>query len=224
MRVRLSNEVSGASVRTPDRRARGGARRALLAAASLLVLAGCQTASLDLPSPFGQNAQASADPAAAPETTGSVATSTGTPATTYDPQVADVMPPNKALLGADQYDDLARGKRAYADGNYGLAEQYFRRATEQSVNDAEAWLGLAAAYDRLKRFDLADRAYKNVLRLTGPTPEVLNNIGYSFILRGDYANARVKLAEALHKDPQNPYVQANITVLEQAIAKRKSVR
>lgn len=198
-------------------------RQTLLAAACVLALAGCQTASVDFPNPFKQ-ASAPADPAEG-ETTGTVAAIGSPGATAPDaPHVSDVMPPKKALMGADQYDDLSQGKRAYAAGNYGLAETHFRRATELSVNDAESWLGLAASYDRLRRFDLADRAYKNLVRLTGPTPEVLNNIGYSYILRGDYANARVKLAEAQTKDPQNPYVRANIELLEQAIAKRKGVR
>jgi Flp pilus assembly protein TadD len=198
------------------------ARQNLIAAGCLLVLGGCQTASLNLPNPFSSAAPPPAD-AAAPEITGSIATP-GSHANPDAPYAADIMPPKKALLGADPYDDLARGKLAYRDGNYGLAEQHFRRATEQSVNDAEAWLGLAAAYDRLKRFDLADRAYKNLMRLTGPTPEVLNNIGYSYILRGDYANARVKLAEAHAKDPSNPFVRSNIALLERAIAQRKGVR
>jgi Flp pilus assembly protein TadD len=191
-------------------------RHTLLAAACVLALAGCQTASVDFPNPFKQ-AGVPVD-TNAPETTGSIG------ATGAVDTPVDGMPPKKALLGADQYDDLSQGKRAYAAGNYGLAETYFRRAAELSVNDAEAWLGLAASYDRLRRFDLADRAYKNLIRLTGPTAEVLNNIGYSYILRGDYGNARMKLAEALAKDPQNPYVRANIDVLEQATAKRKGVR
>jgi len=198
-------------------------RAALSALVCLLLLAACQTASFDLAGAFKPAA-----PEGDPLTTGSVAgepvPAAGGVATPAEPHLTDLQPPSKSLLGADPYDDLAKGKRAYADGNYGLAEQHFRRATELSVNDAEAWLGLAAAYDRLKRFDLADRAYKNLLRLTGPTPEVLNNIGYSMILRGDYATARVKLAEAQAKDPQNPYVAANIAVLEKAIARRKSVR
>jgi len=204
---------------------------ALLAAASLLLLAGCQTASVDMPNPFKSASTTPAADAAAPETTGSIAGPDGTIATAPNPASAnapvfqsDVMPPKKALLGADQYDDLNNGKRAYAAGNYGLAEQHFRRATEQTNNDAEAWLGLAASYDRLKRFDLADRAYKNLLRLTGPTTEVLNNIGYSFLLRGDYAMARRKFAEAQSQDPANPYVRANIEVLERMIAQRKGVR
>jgi tetratricopeptide (TPR) repeat protein len=206
-------------------------RHNLVAAAVLLALGGCQTASLNVPNPFtaastppASDTTGSIEGGAAPETTGTVPPLPGSSANPDQPWPGDAMAPKKALLGADQYDDLAKGRIAYRDGNYGLAEQHFRRATEQSVNDADAWLGLAASYDRLKRFDLADRAYKNLIRLTGPTAEVLNNIGYSYILRGDYANARVKLAEASRIDPGNPYVRSNIEVLERAIAQRKGVR
>ena len=60
-------------------------------------------------------------------------------------------------------DDLLLGKRHYREKNYGLAEQHFRRAAERLPRDGEAWLGLAASYDRLKRYDLADRAYSQAL-------------------------------------------------------------
>src|SRR5262249_38020468 len=44
-------------------------------------------------------------------------------------------------------------------GHFGIAELYFRDATEKAPKHPTAWIGLAAAYDRLARFDLADRAY-----------------------------------------------------------------
>src|SRR5262249_54558622 len=44
-------------------------------------------------------------------------------------------------------------------GDYGTAERYFRDAVEKAPRDATAWVGLAATYDRIGRFDLADRAY-----------------------------------------------------------------
>src|SRR5215208_5624475 len=69
-------------------------------------------------------------------------------------------------------DDVTLGKEHYRAQNYGLAEMHFRRAVETASGDAEAWLGLAAAYDQLKRFELADRAYARLLKLTGPTPEL----------------------------------------------------
>jgi tetratricopeptide (TPR) repeat protein len=41
-------------------------------------------------------------------------------------------------------------------GNFGIAQQYFRDAVEKAPKNASAWIGLAASYDRLGRFDLAD--------------------------------------------------------------------
>ena len=48
-----------------------------------------------------------------------------------------------------------------------MAERHFRKAVELHPRDAESWLGLAASYDRLKRFDLADRAYQETIRWSG---------------------------------------------------------
>ena len=100
------------------------------------------------------------------------------------------------LLGSDPNDALSLGKKQYRANNFGLAEKYFRHAAELHPRDAEAWLGLAASYDRLRRFDLADRAYAQAIGIVGPTVEILNNQGYSYMLRGDYKRAREKLAAA----------------------------
>lgn len=108
---------------------------------------------------------------------------------------------------------LAKGKRYYRDGDYGLAEQSFRLAIEEDRNNAEAWLGLAASYDRLRRFDQADRAYNVLFKMVGQTPTVLNNRGYHYILRGDYALARQTLAAANAADPGNPFIRNNLALL-----------
>ncbi len=214
--------------------------RGLAAVSCLLLLVGCETtsstpettpaspfASIKLPEIFK-----SSEPAV--ETTASVATPVGAvpvvvsapdpPSAVDDTYSPAANPDAKALLGGDRYDDLSMAKRFFRDGNYGLAERYYRRAAESHPRDAEAWLGLAAAYDRLKRFDLADRAYAQLLRLRGPTAEVLNNIGYSYMLRGDYTRADQKLREALAKDPDNPYVITNLTLLEESRTARKAIR
>jgi Flp pilus assembly protein TadD len=82
-----------------------------------------------------------------------------------------------------------------------LAEKHFRAAVEKHPRDAEAWIGLAASYDRLRRFDLADRAYGQAVGIVGPTVEILNNQGFSYMLRGDYKRAHAALAAAQRKDP-----------------------
>lgn len=130
---------------------------------------------------------------------------------------------NDELLGSDRNDDLVLGKRHYREKNYGLAEQHFRRAVEKAPRDGEAWLGLAASYDRLKRYELADRAYSQALAIFGPRPEVINNIGYSFLLRGDLRRARAKFAEAQARDPGNPTIANNIALVDEAVRRRKGL-
>jgi len=127
------------------------------------------------------------------------------------------------LLGSAPYDDLSIGKRYYRVGNYGMAERYFRRAVETHPRDAESWLGLAASYDRLRRFDLADRAYAEATRLAGPTVEILNNEGYSYMLRGDYTRARARLDQARRLDPNNRFVQNNLQLLANSARTAKAV-
>jgi tetratricopeptide (TPR) repeat protein len=130
-------------------------------------------------------------------------------------------PPGPWSAAEDPNDDLALGKRHFREGNYGLSQRHFRRVVESenvpAQRKAEAWIGLAASYDRLKRFDLADRAYRAAIAIVGLTPEVLNNQGYSYMLRGDYVRARAKFTQALDKDPTNPYIQNNIELLEESI-------
>lgn len=184
-------------------------------AASLVWLPGCETSNKLTDLFRSGNTSPEANPADAanaadPEPTGTVsAVEAGTGAD---------------LLGSDPKDDLSLGKQHFRQENYGLAEHYFRRAVESHPRDGEAWLGLAAAYDRLRRFELADRAYKQAIAIAGPTAEVLNNLGYSYILRGDYRRARGKLAEAQAADPGNPYIVNNIKLLEESARKGKSVQ
>src|SRR5438477_6862893 len=98
-------------------------------------------------------------------------------------------------------------------GHYGIAERYFRDAVEKSPRDATAWVGLAASYDRVARFDLADRAYRSAIKLVGETTEILNNEGYSYMLRGDLVAARKKFLKAYEREPNNPTVLNNLRLL-----------
>lgn len=128
------------------------------------------------------------------------------------------------VLGEDPKDDLSLGKRHYREQNYGLAERHFRRVVEAQPRTAEAWVGLAASYDRLRRFDLADRAYAQATALLGPTPEILNNEGFSYMLRGDYRTARKKLMAAKAKDPESRFIQNNLDLLDEIAREKKGVK
>jgi Flp pilus assembly protein TadD len=182
--------------------------RVVLAAVCLMWLAGCETTSTNNPLAKASDG----------DVTGSVRSPEARSDTTPD------TPPLKPeLLGTDPNDDLSIGKKYYRQGSYGLAERHFRKAVEMHPRDAESWVGLAAAYDQLKRFDLADRAYAQAVKLIGPTPDIMNNQGFSYLLRGDYGRARSMLLAAQAKAPKNPYIANNIRLLEESAHKAKGV-
>ena len=112
--------------------------------------------------------------------------------------------------------DLAAGKAQFRQANYGLAEQHFRKAVELRADNSEAWMGLAASYDQLGRFDFADRAYDQLLKFAGRRPEVLNNMGYSQLLRGNRKKARQLLNEAKNGMADPAVVEANLALLNKA--------
>jgi len=197
-------------------------------AAGAACLAGCSTSSKlgdDGPTASVDGAasgdSASVDTSASPETTGSIVTQPAEPGPSGEP-VAPLSKPG--LLGDDPNDDVQLGKKYFRSNNFGLAEKSFQTAVEKHPSDAEAWVGLAASYDRLRRFDLADRAYGQAERIIGPTVELLNDEGFSYMLRGDYARAHKLLDEAKAKDPSNPYVQANLQLLDDSNHDRKAVQ
>jgi Flp pilus assembly protein TadD len=179
--------------------------RVVLAAACLVWLAGCETTSTS-DNPFLKRADG--------DTTGSIlapATPPGLP------------PANPELLGADPNDDLSIGKKYFRQGSYGLAERHFRKAVELHPRDGEAWICLAASYDRLKRFDLADRAYAQGIKILGQTPEIMNNQGFSYMLRGEYPRARSMLLAAQSRDPKSPFIANNLRLLDESMRKAKAI-
>ena len=117
---------------------------------------------------------------------------------------ADVLPTETFRLGLKHF------KR----GEYGLAERYFRATVEKNPTNVEAWIGLAGSYDHIRRFELADRAYATAIRLGGETVQVLNNQGYSYMLRADFKTARAKFRKAYRLDPSNVTVINNIRLLD----------
>jgi Flp pilus assembly protein TadD len=106
------------------------------------------------------------------------------------------------------------GLEHFNRGDYGAAERYFRDAVEKAPRDAPAWIGLAASYDRIGRYDLADRAYQAAIRLVGETTEILNDLGYSYMLRGQLGTARRYMMKAYARAPNDPTIINNLQLLD----------
>lgn len=125
-------------------------------------------------------------------------------ATIEDPGDVKYYPSDEPLRLATEY---------FTRGQYGIAQRYYRDAVEKAPKDVTAWIGLAASYDRLRRFDLADQAYAQAIKLGGETVQILNNQGYSYMLRGDLQKARLKFQKAYALDPTNPTIINNLELL-----------
>ena len=136
---------------------------------------------------------------------GGCATDWETTSTVQDPADAKYYPSDEPYR---------QGVERFNRGQYGLAERYFRDAVESAPKDAAAWIGLAASYDRLQRFDLADRAYTRAIIAGGETTQILNNRGYSYMLRGNLTAARAQFVKSKQRDPNNPIVLNNLRLLD----------
>ena len=122
-----------------------------------------------------------------------------------------------SLKGDASKQFLVEGQKHFNSQNFGLAELSFRKAVELRSDNASAWLGLAASYDQLGRFDFSDRAYEQLTQLKQNDARVLNNIGYSYLLRGEYDKARNYLSRAQNIDPSLEEIEGNIHLLEKTV-------
>jgi Flp pilus assembly protein TadD len=129
-------------------------------------------------------------------------------------------PPSATVQNPDEIkyypsdEPLKMGLEHFGRGNFGLSERYCRDAVEKATRDVTAWVCLAGSYDRLRRFDLADKAYVAAIRLGGETVQILNNQGYSYMLRGDLVRARAKFLKAYKLEPGNPVIANNLALLD----------
>src|SRR5699024_4030322 len=95
----------------------------------------------------------------------------------------------------------------------GYSAAYYKKAVELSPKSAEGYVGLGASYDRLGRFDQSDRVYATLYAICGPTAQYYNNIGYSYMLRGNLTQALSSFRKARALDPGNPVIVNNIKML-----------
>ena len=199
--------------------------RTLIIVGAGLLLAACNTTNDRLADGKAPGTQALAMVPPPPDVTGSIgnAKKEPEPAAEKVAKGADTESKAPVALPGDESETgtaggaaaaMTRGRDQYQANHFREAERDFRRATELAPKSSEAWLGLAACYDRLNDFTKADRAYAKALAIAGPTSEVLNNQGYSYMLRGDLKNARDKLLAAQRQDPRNKYVENNLMLLE----------
>jgi Flp pilus assembly protein TadD len=114
---------------------------------------------------------------------------------------------------------LAEGRAHFRNSDFGHSAALYKRVVELSPKNPEGYIGLGASYDRLRRFDLADRVYSSLRDLTGPTAQYYNNVGYSNLLRGNLAAAFKNFREAQKLAPDSIVIANNLQLLKDATAR-----
>lgn len=125
-----------------------------------------------------------------------------------DTSKADFHPDDQLLISA---------KAQFREGNYGKASNLFKQAIDVSANDPQAWLGYAASSDMLRRWDKSDKAYRKLRPMIGNRIEYHNNLGYSYLLRGNLRTARREILKAYEMDPSNEFAANNLELLRNSV-------
>lgn len=79
---------------------------------------------------------------------------------------------------------LQQAQFLYARGEYALAIEAYRKVIRFSPQNALGYAGLAASYDRIGRFDLADRYYQLALALQPRNPDLARNYAGALARQG----------------------------------------
>lgn len=107
---------------------------------------------------------------------------------------------------AQSHEDVAtgdayqHGRSLLAAGDTAGAIAAFRAALLASPQSIDALNGLGVAYDRIGRYDLSRSWYDTALAIDPKAVLVLNNLGYSLYLQGNYAAAIPLLQQVVESD------------------------
>jgi Flp pilus assembly protein TadD len=115
---------------------------------------------------------------------------------------------------------LSEARAHFRNNDFGYSAALYKRVVELAPNKAEGYVGLGASYDRLHRFELSDRVYDSLYSLSGGTTQYFNNVGYSYLLRGNLSAALTNFRKAKKLDPDNVVVANNLQIVANAAAGR----
>jgi Flp pilus assembly protein TadD len=132
-------------------------------------------------------------------------------------QVASADLPSIGNMTADAALGEARGH--FRNNDFGYSAALYKKVVELSPKDPQGYIGLGASYDRLGRFDLSDRVYATLYAITGETAQYDNNLGYSYMLRGNLTQALVSFRKAKALAPDSAVIANNLQILRSATAR-----
>lgn len=103
-------------------------------------------------------------------------------------------------------------------GDTKRARAFIEKAISSGDGSWRAWNALGALCDLEHDWDGADAAYATADELSPNQPEVLNNHGWSLILRGEWASAIEVLEKAAQIDSKSSRIANNLELARAAVA------
>jgi len=116
------------------------------------------------------------------------------------------------VLAADPASPAATGAgiASLRLGRHAEARSHLLAAVAHDGRDAQAWNGLAVIADAARDWAAADQAYDRALAAQPHDAAILNNHGYSLILRRRFADALAVFSRAAQAAPDDRVVRNNL--------------
>jgi Tfp pilus assembly protein PilF len=115
-------------------------------------------------------------------------------------------------LTAEQHNDL--GVAYEEKGDFALAEKEYEKAIKRNREWVIPYLNLGHIYYRQGKLDRAERALREGLRVKGDHPDLLNNLAWVLMEKGQLAEAKALIDKAIAMDDKEEYQDTREEILE----------
>jgi Tfp pilus assembly protein PilF len=115
-------------------------------------------------------------------------------------------------LTAEQHNDL--GVAYEEKGDFALAEKEYEKAIKRNREWVIPYLNLGHLYYRQDKLDQAERALREGLRVKGDHPDLLNNLAWVLMEKGQLVEAKALIDKAIAIDDKEEYQDTRREILE----------
>lgn len=112
-------------------------------------------------------------------------------------------------------ENLRRGHREAESGRPDQAMRFYERVLRDDPQNVEAHHRMAVLADRAGDYFAAERSYLAALDARPDNPDLLNDLGYSYLLQQRYAECEQALRQATRLDPTHARAKSNLALLYQ---------
>jgi len=127
----------------------------------------------------------------------------------------------QVLLAANPTDPIVAeraGIAALKQGNVATAMVLIDRATKSPKASWRAWNARGVIADLQQDWRAADAAYQEAAKRSSDESEIINNQGWSLLLRGDWERAESRFERASALDPHSTRIANNLELARGAVA------